>query len=141
LDHVQGPRGHRTWSRRNEEFAADFCLIAKRALSPEMHRVFEHRFLKQMDWKEAVDALGIDKGNFFHMVYDIQEILGRAFRETEPHSLYPVDEYFSSIPAKSRVAEPVLAKSSLRELLRRNDKVARRFPTRQAPLRDLPKAA
>jgi hypothetical protein len=38
--------------------------------------------------------LNIDRGLFFHALYRIQQKLGRTFRELEPHSLFPVDEYF-----------------------------------------------
>jgi hypothetical protein len=39
--------------------------------------------------------LGLGRGNFFHAVYRIQEKLGRVFREVQPFSLFPLDEYFS----------------------------------------------
>jgi hypothetical protein len=38
--------------------------------------------------------LNIDRGTFFHTVYRIEQKLGRAFRELEPYSLFPLDEYF-----------------------------------------------
>jgi hypothetical protein len=36
----------------------------------------------------------MDRGNFFHAVYRIEQKLGRVFRELEPYSLFPVDDYF-----------------------------------------------
>lgn len=36
----------------------------------------------------------MDRGNFFHEVYRIQQKLGRIYRELEPYSLFPLDEYF-----------------------------------------------
>jgi hypothetical protein len=36
----------------------------------------------------------MDRGNFFHSVYRIQQKLGRVFRELQPYALYPLDEYF-----------------------------------------------
>jgi hypothetical protein len=38
--------------------------------------------------------LGIDRGNFFHAVYRIEQKLGRIFRELTPYPLFPVDDYF-----------------------------------------------
>jgi hypothetical protein len=141
LDHVQGPKGFRTWSRRNEEFIADFILLAKRSLTPEEHRIFEFRFLERGDWKSAVQTLGIEKGVFFHMVYVIQEKLGKVFSETEPHSIYPVDEYFNSIKPETRAkkAEPVVVfakpESKVVRMPVRPDgnKVSKRFPIQDAP--------
>jgi hypothetical protein len=46
----------------------------------------------------------VDKGNFFHSVYRIQQKLGRAYRELEPYPLYPLSDYFgSSMRDASRV--------------------------------------
>jgi hypothetical protein len=42
----------------------------------------------------------MDRGNFFHSVYRIQQKLGRVFRELEPYGLFPVDDYFHG-PAKA----------------------------------------
>ena len=36
----------------------------------------------------------IDRGTFFHAVYRIEQKLGRVFRELQPYSLFPLDEYF-----------------------------------------------
>jgi hypothetical protein len=41
----------------------------------------------------------MDRGNFFHAVYRIEQKLGRVFRELEPYALFPVNEYFHG-PAK-----------------------------------------
>ncbi len=37
----------------------------------------------------------MERGEFFHEVYRIEQKLGRTFRELEPHALFPVDEYFN----------------------------------------------
>ncbi len=42
----------------------------------------------------------MDRGNFFHAVYRIEQKLGRVFRELEPYSLFPVNEYFHG-PSKN----------------------------------------
>ena len=38
--------------------------------------------------------LRLDRGQFFHSIYRVQETLGRVFFELEPYSLYPPREYF-----------------------------------------------
>jgi hypothetical protein len=40
----------------------------------------------------------MDRGNFFHAVYRIEQKLGRVFRELEPYALFPVNEYFHGAP-------------------------------------------
>jgi hypothetical protein len=43
----------------------------------------------------------MDRGNFFHEIYRIQQKLGRVYRELEPYALYPLDEYFGGTYKKS----------------------------------------
>jgi hypothetical protein len=38
----------------------------------------------------------LDRGDFFHIVYRVQERLGKVFRELEPYALFPLDEYFTT---------------------------------------------
>lgn len=56
-------------------------------------RVFRYSFLLGTDWKRCDRQMKIDRGLFFHTVYRVEETLGRAFVETEPYALYPLDEY------------------------------------------------
>src|SRR5262245_13512047 len=83
-----------TWGRKDEEYIADFCLVARRALTDFEHRLFRYHFLLGADWKLCSRGLGIDRGNFFHAVYRIEQKLGRVFRELQPYALFPLDEYF-----------------------------------------------
>ena len=85
------------WSRKEEEYIADFCLVSKRSLTEIEHQVFKYHYLMGADWKLCCRKLTIDKGNFFHMVYRIEQRLGRVFRELEPYALFPLDEYFSGM--------------------------------------------
>jgi len=57
--------------------------------------LFRYHFLLGASWKLCTRKLEIDRGNFYHSVYRIEQKLGRAFRETEPYALFPVDEYFN----------------------------------------------
>ena len=83
-----------TWGRKDEEYIADFTLIARRHLTEEEHRLFRYHFLLGADWKLCSRKLGMERGNFFHAVYRIEQKLGRVFRELEPYPLYPLDDYF-----------------------------------------------
>jgi hypothetical protein len=94
-DHFDaGPGARRIWGLRDQEFAADFCLVAKRALDRFQHRIFTYHYLLGADWRLCCRRLNIDRGEFFHEVYRIQQKLGRTFRELEPYALFPLDEYF-----------------------------------------------
>jgi hypothetical protein len=83
------------WGRKEEEFVADFCLIAKRTLSEDEHKIFRYHFLLGADYRLCCRKLKIDKGIFFHIIYRIQKKLGRAFRETQPYPLFPMADYFA----------------------------------------------
>lgn len=96
-----GKGGRRTWGRRDEEYMADFCLITRRTLDDFEHRIFRFHYLLGADWRLCCRQLNIDRGNFFHAVYRIQEKLGRVFRETQPYALFPLDEYFGGTIVKA----------------------------------------
>jgi len=94
LEFIPGPERRITWSRKDEEYIADFVLVSRRTLDDFEYNVFKFHFLLGADWKLCCRQLGIDRGNFFHCVYRIEQKLGRVFRELEPYSLFPLDEYF-----------------------------------------------
>jgi hypothetical protein len=96
LEANPGRQRKSVWGLKNEEFIADFCLVSRRTLTEREHQLFKYHFLLGADWKLCCRKLKMDRGNFFHEVYRIQEKLGQTFRELEPHALFPVDEYFSS---------------------------------------------
>ena len=83
-----------SWGRKDEEYIADFCLVSRRGLEENEYQLFRYHFLLGADWKLCHRKLGIDRGNFFHAVYRIEQKLGRVFRELEPYGLFPLDEYF-----------------------------------------------
>lgn len=93
------PRGGRpgrlTWGRKDEEYIADFCLVSRRVLDEFEYKVFRYHFLLGADWRLCSRRLDIQRGNFFHAVYRIEQKLGRIFRELQPYALYPLDEYFN----------------------------------------------
>jgi hypothetical protein len=90
-----GPSGYRAYSRKREEYMADFFLVSRRTLEDLENRVFRYHFLLGADWKVCCRKLHIDRGNFFHTVYNIENRLGRVFAELAPYPLYPVAEYFA----------------------------------------------
>lgn len=94
LELAQGPKGRCTYSRKSEEFTADFCLVSRRVLNEYDHEVFRWHCLLGADWKVCCLQLRIDRGTFFHDVYRIEQQLGRTFAEIRPYPLWPLDEYF-----------------------------------------------
>lgn len=101
LQRSSGKDTRQCWGRRNEEFAADFCLIGKRSLAPFEYQIFKFHFLLGASWKLCCRQLKIDRGSFFHAVYRVQQILGRIFRELQPYGLFPLDEYFGGTIQKA----------------------------------------
>ncbi len=106
LEFVPGRERRMTWGRKDEEYVADFILVSRRTLDEFEYKVFNYHFLLGADWKLCCRRLGLDRGNFFHCVYRIEQKLGRVFRELEPYGLWPLDEYFhgtvrSRPPARS----------------------------------------
>jgi len=97
-----------TWGRKDEEYVADFCLVSRRSLTESEHRIFRYHYLLGADWRLCCRKLGMDRGTFFHTIYRIQAKLGRAYRELEPYSLFPLDEYFLDV-VRGRAAQPVAA--------------------------------
>jgi hypothetical protein len=108
LEQVNGRDSRQTWGMKDEEFMADFCIIAERTLTVAEHRIFRFHFLLGADWKLCCRRLGMDRGSFFHEVYRIQQKLGRVFRELEPYALFPLDEYFGGTVRTSQVKSNLL---------------------------------
>jgi hypothetical protein len=108
LEHVgSGAKAKRIFGRKDQEFCADFCAVAKRALTEEEHRIFRFHFLLGADWRLCCRRLRIERGAFFHQLYDIEQKLGRVFRELQPYALFPLDEYFGgSVPGRDITMMP-----------------------------------
>jgi len=94
FDHFGGKDRRLMWSRKEEEYMADFHLVSRRALTPWDYRIFTFHFLLGADWRLCCRRLRLERGQFFHSIYRVQETLGRVFFELEPYSLYPPREYF-----------------------------------------------
>lgn len=90
-----GRSSHMTFGRKTEEYIADFYLTCKRTLTESEWRMFSFAYLLGADWSLCHKRLNMPRTNFMHACYRIEAKLGRAFRETAPFALYPLDEYFS----------------------------------------------
>lgn len=84
-----------------EEYRADFLLIARRALDDEQYKAFRLHWLLGADYRLCCAKLQIDRGTFFHLVYRIEQLLGRALAETRPYPLWPLDQYFGCLRRES----------------------------------------
>jgi hypothetical protein len=136
LEIHSGPNRRGTWGRKDEEYIADFLRLARRTLSEQEYRVFNYRFLLGADWRLCVRKLKMDRGTFFHLVYRIQEKLGRVFAETEPYSLYPVAEYFCSSPREEVVSSTPSPDDSRKRVIPIRPPVAKRGPSLDLELLD-----
>jgi hypothetical protein len=94
LELVFGASTRFNWGRKDEEYMADFCLITRRTLNDAEYRVFKYHFLLGADWQLCCRKLNIDRGTFFHVVYRLEEKLGRVYRELKPYGIYPLEAYF-----------------------------------------------
>ena len=113
------------WSRKNEEYVADFELIMRRTLTRDEQRLFRYHYTLGADSRLCCRKLGIEKGSFFHTLYRIQHKLGLAFREVEPYPLYPMDEYFVTV-VRDRTRPNVV------QMQRSNPALAERVPLKRA---------
>ena len=110
LESNRGRLNFHNYSMKNEEYAADFVLVAKRVLGEGTlaHRLFRFHFLLGADCGLCCRKLGLDRGEFFHEVYRVEQRLGKAFAELKPYALFPLDEYFGGAKAK---VDPLAAKA------------------------------
>jgi hypothetical protein len=98
-----GASSHMYFSRKTEEFLADFVNVCRRNLTTEEYYKFKFHYLLGGDVKMVARHLRMDPSNLHH-IFDRYEIrLGRAFRETTPFSLFPLDEYFSDTARGEKV--------------------------------------
>jgi hypothetical protein len=82
------------YSRKREEFIADFCLISQRTLDDFGYKLLRYHYLLGADCNLCCQHFKMDRGTYFHALYRIENRLGRIFAEVRPYPLYPIDEYF-----------------------------------------------
>ena len=100
---IGGPGGRRMYSRRHEEFMADFTLIARRELNDLDYKIFRIYHL-----------LGATGGWLGVLQDGPRQLLARGLSDrteagagilrNQPYPLFPLDEYFGWTFAKSRCA-------------------------------------
>ena len=95
-----GPKGGRMFSRKREEYVADFLNVAERHLRGTEYRIFRYYFVLGADSTICGQKLGMDRGTFFHHVYRVERKLGRVFSELQPYPLYPLRDYFGGVAHK-----------------------------------------
>jgi hypothetical protein len=114
LEFFPSKEGRRLYSRKKEEYIADFCLVSRRELDETEYRLFRFHFLLGADWKLCSRQLGLDRGRFFHAVYRIEHKLGKIFADLKPYALYPLDEYFGT-PVRRDPPRPLPPPPALRQ--------------------------
>jgi hypothetical protein len=107
LEFCSGKDNRVTYGRKVEEYIADFCLVSRNALNPLEYDIFRFHYLLGAEWKLCCWRLQIDRGTFFHILYKIEQKLGRVYRELEPHGLFPLDEYFGGTITNDRAYRAV----------------------------------
>jgi hypothetical protein len=106
---INGKEHRQTWGMKDEEYMADFLLVTRRTLDETEYKLFNYHYLLGADWKLCCRRLKMERGDFFHEVYRIQRKLGRVYRELEPYSLFPLDEYFGgAVRGPKRIAPNVI---------------------------------
>jgi hypothetical protein len=90
-----GPKGYHSYSRKREEYCADFWLAGRRVLDDQDQAILRLHYVLGLDWHACCRELRIDRGTFWHRVYAMEELLGRTFAELAPYALYPPSEYFA----------------------------------------------
>jgi hypothetical protein len=96
LERCNDGRGHISYSRRAEDFRCDFECIAKRALTLRQHVIFKRHFLGSESGTEVAKRLSITTAAFAYEVEEIEQRLGRAYRDTKPYALHPLWKYFGA---------------------------------------------
>lgn len=82
------------WSLPNQEYCADFLLLARRTLREVDYLLFRLHCCNGSHWKECARELGIDRAMFFRKLYLVEQRLGYAMHGLKPYALHPIDGYF-----------------------------------------------
>jgi hypothetical protein len=75
-------------------FLADFASVSRRHLDEGEWEIFHSLFLEGRPLSVLAEKQGMERVKFYHRVYRIETVLGRAFAELIPYPLFPLDEYF-----------------------------------------------
>jgi hypothetical protein len=116
LEFCRGREGHRAYSLKREEYMADFCLVSRRTLDDFEYRLFRYHHLLGADWRLCCRQLKMERGDFFHALYRVEQKLGKVFAELEPYPLYPLRDYFNSVVQKHDIGTAARSISPERRL-------------------------
>ena len=104
VGHAQG-RCAITASFKRAEYAADFIMLARRALAsrPIELAVFDAYHVADLNWIDGAPRVNsilhlgrpLSRGSFFHAVYRAEGMIGAAIVATRPYSLFPPGQYFA----------------------------------------------
>ncbi|CAB4130620.1 hypothetical protein UFOVP130_20 [uncultured Caudovirales phage] len=100
-----------TVSRPASEFICDVLLAGRKAIDRSCWGIFENFLLGYLTWRDAAEACGKPKGEFFAAVARIHVALGKTFIE---QGVFPMDEYFSPDPLRPTLTPVNLRSSSAR---------------------------
>lgn len=98
------PRGvdrRLVWIRSNEDYCADFQAAARRALPPELHRIFRFHYVLGAPVGLIAKRLRVSRSLIYCFVSEIEPLVGLEFALMQPYSLYPPKQYMQG----SRLAE------------------------------------
>ncbi len=74
------------------EYVADFERAAERALDRGRRKLFQMHFLNRLEYPACLAKLRLDRGNFFHEAYRVEEQVGAECLK----GIYPLDQYFGA---------------------------------------------
>jgi hypothetical protein len=85
------------------EFRADFELTARRVLDATHLQIFFEHLVGEREWHEVNGRVGLDRGNFHHAVYRLEQMVGKELRR---RGIYPVEEYMQMVctPTPAQIA-------------------------------------
>jgi hypothetical protein len=119
LETNHGVTGYRIYSLKRQEYVADFCLSARRALTAEDYKLFRYVYLMGANSVLCERFLGTEQGSYFHAIYRIEETLGRYLAELKPYPLFPVDEYMGGTVRTARMTVGSAGTADVRRRRRR----------------------
>lgn len=81
--------------RRQENFLADFILLAKHELSEQNFLIFILYHIQELSWSTIGAKLNMNRDETFRTIYRIEKKLGKVYSLMEPYSLWPLSSYFT----------------------------------------------
>src|SRR5579871_401557 len=94
---------HDLWPQDGRVHRGLLSHVQAHAEASEWH-TFRVAYLSGVPWSVCHKRLNMLRTNFMQACYRLEAKLGRAFRETEPFGLYPLNEYFGTVVRGAHVA-------------------------------------